>query len=97
MKIVKKMAFLVPAVFSLAGCQTGWYEPEFGNSVRESMQAQVINPDAGNQNHPPIGISGVAAKAAVDKYNQSFSSPLGGSSAPSQGPVSPPTPVSTPY
>ena len=52
------------------------YDAEFGNSIRSNMNAQVINPNAGNNNDPVAGIDGRAARDAVNNYQKSFTTPM---------------------
>ena len=51
------------------------YEAEFGENIRNTMKAQVINPDAGNNPDPVAGIDGRAARDAVNNYQKSFAKP----------------------
>ena len=51
------------------------YDSEFGNTIRNTMNAQVINPSAGNNNDPVAGIDGRAARDAINNYQKSFSTP----------------------
>ncbi|MES2500741.1 MAG: hypothetical protein V4570_09400 [Pseudomonadota bacterium] len=51
------------------------YEAEFGETIRNTMNAQVINPDAGNNPDPVTGIDGRAARDAVNNYQKSFAKP----------------------
>jgi hypothetical protein len=51
------------------------YEAEFGENIRNTMKAQVINPNAGNNTDPVAGIDGRAARDAVNNYQKSFAKP----------------------
>ena len=51
------------------------YEAEFGNSTRATLNAQIINPDAGNNSDPVAGLDGRAARDAINNYQKSFAEP----------------------
>lgn len=51
------------------------YEAEFGNATRSTLNAQIINPDAGKNADPVTGLDGRAARDAVDNYQKSFAEP----------------------
>ncbi len=58
---------------ALDGC---WWnrnrrEPNFGNSVRQAKQAQIINPSTGNTD-PVTGMDGQAANNVMQTYRDSF-------------------------
>lgn len=68
--------FLLLMLLALSGCQ-GWYtEPDFGNAVRQAVQAQQVNPNApvGNMT-PSSGMDGPAAKSTIDNYERGFVNP----------------------
>ena len=48
------------------------YEAEFGNATRATLNAQIINPDAGNNPDPVAGLDGQAAYEAIENYQHSF-------------------------
>ena len=67
---------LLGAIIVLGGCQSEsqWRAgPEFGSTVNEAVQAQLVNPNApvGNQK-VTTGLDGSAAKSSVDNYQKSF-------------------------
>lgn len=68
-------------VFTLAGLLTACVEPapryeaEFGNATRATLNAQIINPDAGNNPDPVAGLDGRAARDAINNYQKSFAEP----------------------
>lgn len=68
------MAF---ALLNLSACQATMprYESEFGDTIRNTFNAQVINPDAANNPDPVAGIDGRAARDAIHNYQKSFSKP----------------------
>ena len=51
------------------------YEAEFGNATRATLNAQIINPNAGNNPDPVAGLDGRAARDAIDNYQKSFAAP----------------------
>lgn len=61
----------------LSGCQSYWNpEPDFGSSVNGAVRAQAVNPDPPKGNPYAKGhMDGVSAKATVDNYQRSFTSP----------------------
>jgi hypothetical protein len=65
------------ALFGLTACQATMprYESEFGDSIRNTFNAQVINPDASNNPDPVTGIDGRAARDAINNYQKSFAMP----------------------
>lgn len=50
-------------------------EAEFGNATRATLNAQIINPDAGNNPDPVAGLDGRAAHAVIQNYQKSFINP----------------------
>lgn len=93
---------LLVAVFMLAGCQ-GWNTPpDFGDTVRQAVQAQQVNPNAPAGNPPhPSGMDGPAAKSTIDNYERGFVNPrinqsnLGSVSGQPTGGSSPPASTTT--
>lgn len=61
----------------LAGCvePAPRVEAEFGNATRATLNAQIINPEAGENPDTVTGMDGRAARDAVDNYQRSFSNP----------------------
>ena len=51
------------------------YEAEFGNATRATLNAQIINPEAGNNPDPVAGLDGRAARDAIYNYQKSFTNP----------------------
>ena len=51
------------------------YEAEFGNATRATLNAQIINPNAGNNPDPVAGLDGRAANEAIENYQESFAEP----------------------
>jgi hypothetical protein len=63
--------------FTLAGCLTTTpvWDAHFGEAVRQITAAQVLNPQAENNEDPVSGIDGRAAAASMYRYNKSFIQP----------------------
>ena len=62
---------------ALAGCAstTPVYDARFGEAVRQLRQAQVINPQAGDNPDAALGLDGNAAREAMQRYRNSFREP----------------------
>ncbi len=57
----------------LAGCYPpSAVEQDWGNSVRNNIAQQVVNPQAGLNPSPPVGLPPQAAATEMDNYNNSF-------------------------
>lgn len=65
------------AMLSLSACQATMprYESEFGDSIRNTFNAQVIDPEAANNQDPVAGLDGRAARDAIHNYQKSFAKP----------------------
>ena len=74
-------ALKIAAALTLAGGLTACvetaprYEAEFGNATRATLNAQIINPDAGDNADPVAGLDGRAARDAINNYQKSFAEP----------------------
>lgn len=61
------------ALLGLAGCYPpSALEMDYGNSVRNNTAQQVINPRAGYNPKPAVGLSPQAAANEMERYNKSF-------------------------
>lgn len=69
------MALAIAAL--LGGCASSApnYEARFGESVRQTLNAQVIDPKAGESPDQAMGLDGGAAREAVQRYRDSFKAP----------------------
>lgn len=76
MKIINILILSV-AMYSLSACAetTPRLEAEFGQAVHSTLNAQIINPEAGNTNDPVAGLDGRAARDAINNYQKSFAKP----------------------
>ena len=74
--LLRSGVLLVPAAL-LAACasSTPRWDARFGESVRGAIAAQVANPAAVRNQDPVAGLDGKAARAALERYEQSFSTP----------------------
>ena len=45
---------------------------DYGNSVRNNIAQQVVNPRAGYDPKPAVGLSPQAAHNTMDRYDESF-------------------------
>ena len=61
----------------LAGCAptTPQWESSFGNSVRASIAAQVIDPGAVRNTNPVSGLDNHAAMGIASQYSRSYAMP----------------------
>jgi len=66
---------LAAALLSACAQTTPRWDERFGESVRSNLAAQTINPAAGANRNPATGIDGKAARAAYERYVESFKKP----------------------
>lgn len=76
----------------LVGCTstTPQYDARFGEAVRHNVQAQALTPTAGQDGPAAAALDATTARAAVQRYRDSFKAPppvvnvinLGGGSGP---------------
>jgi len=60
-------------LLGLAGCYPpSALEMDYGNSVRNNIAQQVVNPQAGFNPKPAVGLSPQAAIGEMDKYDKTF-------------------------
>ena len=61
------------ALLGLAGCYPpSALEMDYGNSVRNNIAQQVVNPQAGFKPKPAVGLAPQAAANEQEKYDKSF-------------------------
>ena len=61
------------ALLGLAGCYPpSALEMDYGNSVRNNIAQQVVDPRAGFNPKPAVGLSPQAAEGAMGKYDKTF-------------------------
>ena len=73
-KVLKRLA-LGLALLMLAGCYPpSALEMDYGNAVRNNIAQQVVNPNAGFNPKPTVGLPPQAAAGEMEKYDKSFKS-----------------------
>lgn len=73
----------IVALLLLQGCSTTpRFQKNFGAAVRANLAAQTIDPRGAANANPATGIDGPAARAAQERYQQSFIHPDSAASAP---------------
>jgi hypothetical protein len=61
------------ALLGLAGCfPPSALEMDYGNSVHNNIAQQVVNPQAGLNPKPAVGLAPKAAANTMDRYDDSF-------------------------
>jgi hypothetical protein len=60
------------ALLGLAACAPTTLEQDYGRSVRHNIAQQLVNPTAGMDTTPAVGLSPTAAAYELEKYNKSF-------------------------
>jgi hypothetical protein len=61
------------ALLGLVGCYPpSALEMDYGNSVRNNVAQQVVNPQAGFNPKPAVGLPPQAAANTMEKYDKSF-------------------------
>jgi len=62
---------------ALHGCvsSTPHWDARFGAANRANLAAQVIDPAAAANANPTLGVDGRAARAAYERYQQSYARP----------------------
>jgi hypothetical protein len=71
-KALRRLA-LGLALLGLAGCYPpSALEMDYGNSVRNNIAQQVVNPRAGFQPKPAVGLPPQAAANEMEHYDKTF-------------------------
>lgn len=76
--LCRRIAWLgLASLACLAGCTSAapHYEAHFGEAVRQTLQAQVLDPQAAEKAEQAQGVDGVAAREAMQRYRDSFRTP----------------------
>jgi hypothetical protein len=72
-KAWRRLALLGVALLMLAGCYPpSALEMDYGNSVRNNIAQQVVNPQAGFNPKPAVGLPPQAAANEMEKYDKTF-------------------------
>lgn len=77
--IFTRWAALMLLACGAAGCVAttpGW-DARFGMATSSNLAAQTLDPGAGANRNPALGLDGRAARAAIDNYQRSFARPEG--------------------
>jgi len=77
-RTVSRIGVLAVFTVLLGACAvpaTPNYDAKFGEAVRQATALQTLNPEAGRNADPVLGIDGESGKAAVDRYQESFRAP----------------------
>jgi hypothetical protein len=84
---LRQALLIVPLSAALGGCMTSSpiWEAHFGEAVRTSMHAQIIDPDAAQHASSPQGIDGKAAASSMSHYDKSYQQPPAADNAYSMG------------
>jgi hypothetical protein len=71
-RVLRRLA-LGAALLGLAGCYPpSALEMDYGNAVRNNVAQQVVDPRAGFNPKPAVGLSPQAAYNEQEKYDKSF-------------------------
>ena len=75
MKKRRKLLLCLAGVWWLGGCS--WFgssalEQDYGNSVRNNLAQTILNPRAGLNDAPAVGLSPTAAVNEKERYDKSF-------------------------
>ena len=72
---IGKLLLCLAVVWWLGGCSLygpSALEQDYGNSVRSNVAQSILNPRAGLNNTPAVGLSPTAAVNEMDRYDKSF-------------------------
>ena len=51
------------------------YDARFGDAVRDAKRKMTLNPDAGKDGNPVVGMDGRAARESMLQYHESYKTP----------------------
>jgi len=59
------------------GCShvTPNYDARFGDAVRDAKRKMTLNPEAGKNGNPVVGMDGRAARESMNQYHESYKTP----------------------
>ena len=63
---------LIAFLSSFSGCGKTMLERNWGRSFESAKQNQILDPDAGKNLDPVIGLDGQAAEANMEMYRKDF-------------------------
>ncbi|CAN7282808.1 hypothetical protein LJR260_001422 [Variovorax paradoxus] len=72
-----KSTTLALTLLLAAGCShvTPNYDARFGDAVRDAKRKMTINPDAGKDGNPVVGMDGRASRESMNQYHESYKAP----------------------
>lgn len=75
--LLRRALILAPFLGALGGCMSSSpiWDAHFGEAVRATTQAQILDPQAGERNPSTQGVNGSAAVSAMQRYDKSFAAP----------------------
>jgi type IV pilus biogenesis protein CpaD/CtpE len=68
-------ALLLTGLLGACASTTPHYDAHFGEAVRQTLSAQVIDPRAGESPDPVTGMDGGSSREAIQRYRESFKAP----------------------
>lgn len=72
-----KSTTLLLTLLLAAGCShvTPNYDARFGDAVRDAKRRMTLNPDAGKDGNPVVGMDGRASRESMQQYHESYKTP----------------------
>jgi len=72
-----KSTTLALVLLLATGCShvTPNYDARFGDAVRDAKRKMTLNPDAGKDGNPVVGMDGRAARESMQQYQESYKTP----------------------
>jgi hypothetical protein len=72
-----KSTTLALTLLLATGCShvTPNYDARFGDAVRDAKRKMTINPDAGKDGNPVVGMDGRASRESMKQYHESYKKP----------------------
>ncbi|CAN7295196.1 hypothetical protein [Variovorax paradoxus] len=72
-----KSTTLALTLLLATGCShvTPNYDARFGDAVRDAKRKMTINPDAGKDGNPVVGMDGRASRESMVQYHESYKAP----------------------
>ncbi len=59
-------------IFSGCGPRETMLDRNWGNSFESAKQSQILNPEAGKNPDPVVGLDGQAAEITIEEYRKGF-------------------------
>jgi len=72
-----KSTTLALTLLLATGCShvTPNYDARFGDAVRDAKRKMTLNPDAGKDGNPVVGMDGRASRESMKQYHESYKAP----------------------